>query len=589
MGSDLHRLRVVGSLDRKGCIVNFSQPSSSCCLTALLLFSPGCKGDDAKSEAGGEDASTSDGGTDADGTGDATGDGDGEGDNFTPPPGGMRRLLDYQYLSTIEYMFGPQAAAVAAPPADQALHGYTSIGSSQLSPGLDTVELYETSALAIADAAIANLGTLGGIVPCVEDAPDQACYTAVAETLGHLAWRRVLTADEVAAIVDIALEAQVWGEGDFYAGLKYEIVRILLSPDFIYVVETGVQDPDEPEEFWLTGPELVTRLSLLLIGRTPSLTLLNSAEAGNYDSIESIETLARAMLADARAPEAVSEFFGEYLSLSEISAKDTANFPLYSEALVDSMIEETELLLRDVIWTQDTDFREFIEADYTFVDNQLAALYGITPPANEWDLVMLPAEQTRAGFISHASVLARNSHNNGNSITRRGLYIQQRLLCLTIPPPPPDANPNLPQVPEGQVMTLRELIETIHLANDSCAQCHEHMDKLGFTLENYDALGAWRTQEPNGLPIDATSEYSDWGMMQNAADLAANVAMSPRLGECVVNNIVRFSRGSLETPETEADELAELYGAFETSNYRVKELLVALVTSELFRQVGEPK
>jgi hypothetical protein len=577
-------------LGRRECIVKLSKSSSSCCLTALLLFSPGCKGDDGEGQ--GDDlvsTSNSAGESGTDGTDDGTGGGDGDGDTFTPPPGGMRRLLDYQYISTIEYMFGPQAAAVAAPPADQALHGYTSIGSSQLSPGLDTVELYETSALAIADAAIANLGTLGNIVPCVEDAPDQACYTTVAETLGHLAWRRPLTADEVAAIVDIALEAEVWGEGDFYAGLKYEIVRILLSPDFIYVVETGVQDPDEPEEFWLSGPELVTRVSLLLIGRTPSLTLLNSAEAGNYDNIDSIETLARAMLADDRAPEAVSEFFGEYLSLSEISAKDTINFPLYSESLVDSMIQETELLLRDVIWTQDTDFREFIEADYTFVNAELAELYGMAPPANDWDLVMLPAEQMRAGFISHASVLARNSHNNGNSITRRGLYVQQRLLCLSIPPPPPEANPNLPEVPEGQVMTLRDLIESLHLEEDSCAACHEHMDKIGFTLENYDALGAWRTHEPNGLPINAVTEYSDWGVMENAADLAANVAMSPDLGECVVNNIIRFSRGSLEAPLTEADELAELYGAFESSNYRVKELLVALVTSELFRQVGEPK
>jgi hypothetical protein len=563
---------------------------SSCCLTTLLSLSPGCKGDDVQADGSDADDDTTaddndstsaetDGGTDG---------GDG-GDNFTPPPGGMRRLLDYQYVSTIEYMFGPQAAAVAVPPADQALHGYTSIGSSQLSPGLDTVELYETAALAIADAAIANLNTLAGIVPCVENSPNQACYTEVAETLGHLAWRRPLTPEEVTAIVDIALEAEAWGEGDFYAGLKYEIVRILLSPDFIYVVETGVQDPNEADEFWLTGPELVTRLSLLLIGRTPSLTLLNSAEAGNYDNVESIETLARAMLADARAPEAVSQFFGEYLSLEEISAKDTASFPLYTEELVDSMIQETELLLRDVIWTQDTDFRDFIEADYTFVNDQLAQLYGIAPPANEWDAVMLPVEQARAGFITHASVLARNSHNNGNSITRRGLYIQQRLLCFTVPPPPPDANPNLPEVPEGQMMTLRELIETIHLEPDDCAQCHEHMDKIGFTLENYDALGAWRTQEPNGLPIDPVAEYGDWGVMNNAAELAANIAMSPRLGQCVVNNMIRFSRGSLEDPLTEGGELDELYAAFEGSNYRVKELLVALVTSELFRQVGEPR
>jgi hypothetical protein len=569
--------------------VHLSKRLSSSGLTALLLLSPGCKGD--KDDEGADSTGDGDGET-ADEAGTAeTGDtgGDDAGDNFTPPPGGMRRLLDYQYVATIGYMFGPEAAAVAVPPPDQQLHGYTSIGSSQLSPGLDVVELYETSALAIADAAVANPSTLGGIVPCVEDAPDEACYTQVAEQLGHLAWRRPLTADEVAEVVDIALEAQAWGEGDFNAGLKYEIVRILMSPDFIYVVETGVQDPEEPEEYWLTGPELVTRLSLLLIGRTPSLTLLNSAEEGNYDSIEAIETLARAMLADDRAPEAVSEFFGEYLALADIPAKDTTSFPLYSATLVDSMIQETELLLRDVIWTQNTDFREFIEADYTFVDDQLAQLYGIAPPAQDWDMVMLPAEQARAGFISHASVLARNAHNNGNSITRRGLYIQQRLLCFAIPPPPPEANPNLPEIPEGETMTLRELIEEIHLSVESCAQCHEHMDKLGFTLENYDAIGAWRTHEPNGLPINPVSEYANFGVMESAADLAANVAMDPRLAQCVTNNVLRFSRGALETPENEIEQLEQLYAQFEASNYRFQDLLVALVTSELFRQVGEPR
>ncbi len=202
---------------------------------------------------------------------------------------------------------------------------------------------------------------------------------------------------------------------------------------------------------------------------------------------------------------------------------------------------------------------------------------------------MLPVDQARAGFISHASVLSRNAHNNGNSITRRGLYIQQRLLCFSIAPPPPDANPNLPEVPEGQDMTLRELMETIHLSVESCAQCHVHMDTLGFTLENYDALGAWRTHEPNGLPINPVAEYATWGEMDNAADLAANIAMDPRLGQCVANNILRFSRGALETPADEIDKLEELYAQFEASNFRFQELLVALVTSELFRQVGEPR
>lgn len=545
------------------------------CLSVFSLFAAaGCTGDGTMADSGG--------------TGSVEGS-DEAGDEYTPPAGGMRRLLDYQYVNTIGDMFGPEAAAVASPPDDQPLHGYTAIANSQISPGLDLVEIYEASALRIAAAAIANPHTLAGMVPCVTDSPDQACYASVAQTLGHLAWRRPLSDAEVQAIVEIALEAQTWGAGDFNAGLEYELVRILLSPNFIYVVETGVRDEQEPEEYWLTGPEVVTRLSLLLLGRAPSLTLLSLAEAGDYDSVDSIETLARAMLEDPRAPDAVSEFFAEYLALDDIPAKNSASFPLYSEVLVDSMVEETELLLRDVIWTQDTDFRDFIEADYSFVDARLAELYGLPAPDNDWDRVTLPAEQARAGFLSHASMLARNSHFNGNSTTRRGLYIQQRFLCYAIPPPPPDVNPQLPEPPPDTPMTLRELMESVHLQIPSCAGCHKHMDPLGFTLENFDAIGAWRTQEPNGLPIDPISEYGYYGELTSAADLAASVALDARLGQCIVNNMIRFGRGSLEDPANESAELDELYAAFETSNFRFQALLVAFVTSELFLQVGEPK
>lgn len=560
-----------------------STGTSALGLSLVLAFAPGCKGGE------GEDGGMDDVGEEGDGTGDTGDTGEDGGDDFTPPAGGMRRMLDYQYVNSIEMMFGPDAAAVAAPPKDQALHGYTSIGAAELSPGLDLVENYETSALLVADAAVANPTTLAKIAPCVTESPGASCYTEVAENLGHVAWRRPPTADEVQAIVDIALEAEAWGAGSFDAGLKYEIVRILLSPHFIYVSETGVQDANEPEEYWLTGPEVVTRMSLLLNGRIPSLATLTSAENGNYDDVEAQENLARALLADARAPEAVSEFFAEYLALDEIPAKDLTMFPLYSEALVDSMLMETELLLRDVIWDQDGDWRSFYDADYTYVDAQLAELYGMAAPANDWDQVPVPADQARAGFLTHASVLARNSHGDGNSTTRRGQYIQQRMLCYTVPPPPPDVTPELPEVPEDTPMTLRELMEQIHLEPESCASCHVHMDTLGFTLENFDALGAWRTEEPNGLPIDPVAEYADFGLMENAVDLATNVAMDPRTTECLVNNIIRFGRGSLEDPANEADELLTLYADFEESNFRVQEMLVAFVTSEMFRQVGEAK
>jgi len=562
------------------------------CLSVLLAMAlPGCKGDDVADGSGSEGEGEGEG----EGTGDTGGVEEGEtgeegGEPYVPPPGGMRQILDYQYVNTVRYVFGDQAAAVAAPPADQALHGYTSIGATQLSVPIDTVELYETSALAIADAALANPEALANLAPCVLDAPDQDCYTEVAESIGHVLWRRPLSADEISDVVDIALQAEAWDGGNFEAGLEYELVRLMLSPHFIYVTELGDPESGSADRRWLTGPEAVTRLTFLLIGRTPSLTLLESAEAGNYDTVEALESLAGAMVNDVAAPDAVSEFFGEYLALEAIPAKDPALFPFYSEALVDSMLEETELLLRDVIWTQDTDFRDFFEADYTFIDQNLAELYGMPAPADgTWEMVMLPPTQTRAGFITHASMLARNSHGSSNSTTRRGQYIQQRMLCFAVPPPPPEVNPQVPEIPEDMPMTLREVMEMTHLEVESCASCHKYMEPFGFVLESYDALGEWRTEDVFGLPIDPIVDYEDWGTLSDATDIAANLTMDPRLGRCVVNNIIRFGRGSLEMPDGEGEQLVALYDAFEDSNYRFKQMLVEFVTSELFLQVGAPK
>lgn len=544
----------------------------------MLAVAPGCKDEGAGSddEAGSEDADDG-----------ATGDETGDGDTYVPPPGGMRRLLDYQYLNTIELMFGPEARLVASHPADLPLHGYTSIGASDLSPGLDSVELYEFSALLVADAAIANPSTLAGLVPCVTQAQDDACYTQVAETLGHLAWRRPLSADEVASVVDTALAGKDWGEGDFEAGLKYELVRLLISPHFIYVAEVGVQDPDEPEEFLLTGPEVVTRMSLLLNGRIPTLDTLTAAEAGMYDDDEALEQLARTMLAAPEAQDALVEFFGEYLDVEDLPGKDTGVFPLYSDELAASMTEETHRLLRDIIWDKNEDFRLFLDADYTFVDDNLAAVYGVPAPG-DWAQTTLPAEHNRAGFLTSAAFSARNSHVQANSTTRRGQYIQQRFLCFSVPPPPADVVPEIPE-PPGEPMTLRDLMEQIHLSEASCASCHRYLDPYAFPLENFDAIGAFRTHEPNGLPINPVVDIEGWGTLENGADIAASVAMSPALTDCVVNNLIRFGRGRLEDPINETDQLHELYDEFETANFRVQELLVHFVTSPLFRQVGEPK
>lgn len=563
-------------------------------LVAASLLVSACGSDVQRAEptgsGGGGDTSSS---TGALGGGGGSGGGDVE-DDFTPAPGGMRRLLPRHVVGSIEVLLGPAVASqVEGVPEVPQLHGFAAIGAAEIALGATDVSQLEQVATLAASAAVADRGRLGQIAPCVlEPAPNRACYDEVASAVGRLAWRRPLDADERARLVALGDAGHAWavrgGLADpFGAGLQYELMALLQSPSFLYLVEIGEPDPDVPERRRLSPHELAARLSFFLLGRTPDEALLDAADAGELDTDAGVRAVASTLLGRPEARAALDAFYAELLYLDDLAnlSKDPALYPEFDGELTASMRGETLAFLRDLVWERDADAREIFTADQTFVDGNLALLYGVEPPAEGTAKVTLPPGQERSGLLGHASFLTRFAHPGLTSPTRRGNLIAARFLCDEVPPPPPGVNPTLPEDP-GVPETMRDKLER-HQEDPTCASCHLYMDPIGLALEHFDSIGEWRPSD-RGMAIDTAGAIEGLGAFSGPRELGQRLAEDERTARCMVKNFLRASLGHLET-DGERWEVRRLADGFAEDGHHLQDLMIELVASPAFKWVGDPK
>ena len=555
---------------------------SALCGALLTSAIAGCGDDDPPGSSSGTSSSSGTGGS-----GGVSPD-----DPITPAAGGVRRLLKQQYIGSLRVLFGEVAVAAAAPPNDQALKGYDAIGAAELTTASSSVETYETSARNVAAAVVADSATLDGILPCQPSSgTDTACIGQFIASLGRLAWRRALSDAEVARIVAASqTAAEKYGATDptraLPAALEASISALIQSPYFLYMVELGEQTED-PAIRRLTPNELVTRMSFFLLNATPDADLLDAAEGGELDDDAGVAALAEEMLSRPEARTTLDTFYAEILRLRQldIMAKDEDKFPQLTDTLKEAMREETLALIRDIVWNKNSDAREMLTAQRTFVNAELAQLYGIEPPSGSGFVeVTLPSSQERFGIFGHAGLLALLSHVDSTSATRRGAFVQANLLCTPVPPPPPDVVPVLPP-DDGTPKTAKQKLEN-HQKVESCAGCHKLMDPIGFALEHFDGIGAWRPTD-QGLTIDTSGSVPDLGDFAGPGELANLVTDDKRTVPCMIKHFFRHSMGHLDTPG-EQPALLQLEESF-APEYRIVELLVKLVQNPAFRLVGDPK
>jgi mono/diheme cytochrome c family protein len=338
-----------------------------------------------------------------------------------------------------------------------------------------------------------------------------ACAKTILTTLGRRAYRRPLTTTETDRLLRYYQSGQKRG-GSFDAGIQEALAFLLVSPQFLFRFERDPQPTAssggavarvaaQQSQYRISDLELASRLSFFLWSSIPDDQLLDLAVRGRLRQAAVLEQQVRRMLADERARALGSNFAGQWLFLRNLSGHmpDQDIFPDFDDNLRRAMPRETELLFETIV-LEDRSVLELMTADYTFINERLAKHYGIPGVYGTQYRRVAVTDDTRKGLLGHAGILTLTSYANRTNPVNRGKYVLTNILGTPPPPPPPNVPP-LNEAP-GRVLSMRERMEA-HRANVVCSNCHKLMDPIGLALENFDAVGRWRTDD-GGAKIDPT-------------------------------------------------------------------------------------
>lgn len=494
----------------------------------------------------------------------------------------LRRLTVEQYHNSVGDVLGPGLVLPSSLEPDVALDGLFSVGASQTTISARGVEQYEAAAFSLAEQALDRADLRATLVPCVPaGVRDDGCAAQALEPLGLAAWRRPLSAEELAGLVEVAGTASEV-LGDFDAGLEFGVAYLLQSPWFLYRVELGEEAEGGRV---LTDWELATRLSYFLWNTTPDQELLQAAAAGDLSTEAGLEAQVARLLASDRARVGVRSFFTEMLQLWALDTltKDPNVFVYMSPELGPSAREETLLGIDWLVFEEDADLRSLLTTTRTFLDRTLAMIYAVPAPARDgFGEAWLPEDGPRRGLLGQVSFLALQAHAVSTSATKRGIFVREVLLCETVPPPPADVNTSLPE-PDANAATLRERI-AVHLEVESCAGCHLLTDPIGLGLEQFDGLGLFRTTE-SGATIDPSGDL-DGVPFADASALAGVLHDDPRFASCLADTVYSYAVGASVDSATR-DSAVWLAQAFAEQGHSWQSLLRTVAMSRAFRSLGD--
>lgn len=346
------------------------------------------------------------------------------------------------------------------------------------------------------------------IFSCTPESADEepACARTILSDLARQAYRRPIDQSDLQGLLDFYTQGR--SLGSFDTGIQYALERLLVSPDFLFRIQ---QDPAEiasGESYLISDVELASRLSFFLWSSAPDEELLQLAEQNSLREPGVLQEQVQRMMADERATAFIENFVGQWLYLRNLEAHYPlpAAYPEFDENLREAFQRETQLFINDQIGS-DQSILDLLSADYTYINERLADHYGVPGIyGSRYRRVALNNPQ-RAGLLSHGSLLTVTSYPNRTSPVLRGKFVLENLLGS----PPPEPPPNVPALEEagedGRVLTMREAMAQ-HRENPACRVCHAAMDPIGFSLENYDAVGKWRREFAN-QPIDASGTMPD--------------------------------------------------------------------------------
>jgi hypothetical protein len=487
------------------------------------------------------------------------------------------RLTTGQLRNTLQAVFGFAGPSTDGLPQDGQPDGFASQADR-----LSVPPLLASRLMVATDEVAANvLGRSAEFLQCPLDALGTGtCLRDFLTTTGARAWRRPLTPAEVAKYT--ALYTRMAGASGPAGGFRSVVQTLLLSPNFLFRTELG-DGQSSGATTALTHHELASALSYMLTDSPPDAPLMALADQGKLRDPATLAAEARRLLGAAPARQIVGSFFAQWLQFDGLPAltKDASLFPMYTPEVVKDLLGESQALIDAVLFDPagEQSVKGLFTADYAFVNSRIAPLYGVQASGAALVKTPLPTAQRR-GLLTQAAFIGAASDSDDTNLPARGRIVREQALCATVAPPPADF-----QLEDAKItpdMTNREKF-IVHTTNPACAACHAMFDGIGYAMEQYDAIGRFRTMD-KAKTIDATGSLplpSGTLTFTGYVDLIDQIAKLPGTYECVASRFDAYATGRApgDIPACESDPITK---AFASSGYRLDALVAAIVSSPNF-------
>jgi mono/diheme cytochrome c family protein len=418
--------------------------------------------------------------------------------------------------------------------------------------------------------------------PAGQDKEQQEkCAREILSTLMRRAYRRPVAKAEVDE--PMAFYREGGAEGDFEAGIERALSAVLINPDFLFRVESDPKKVAANSVYMISDLELASRLSFFLWSSIPDDELLDAAIRGKLSQPGELEKQARRMLADQRSFNLASNFAGQWLRLRNVEAitPNAALFRDFDDNLRQAFRQETELFL-DSVLREDRSVLNLIRADYTFLNERLAKHYGIGDVyGTRFRRVTLPPGTHRGGLLRQGSVLAVTSYATRTSPVLRGVFVLKNVFGAPPPPPPP----NVPALDESNVaanLSMRERMAA-HRSNPVCASCHRTIDPVGFSFENFNAVGQWREADADGQAVDSSAALPGAGEFRGIEGLEDALLSRPELfAATLTEQLLTFALGR-GVEYYDAPAVRKIVRDAEKDGYKFSSLILGIVKSVPFQ------
>jgi hypothetical protein len=423
--------------------------------------------------------------------------------------------------------------------------------------------------------------------PLQQSTEETACATKVLSTFARRAYRRPATDEDVAVLIGFYKTARA--RGNFDAGIRAALERVLVSPDFLFRIEADPAGVAPNAVYRISDVELASRLSFFLWSSIPDDELLDLAIRGRLRDEKVLDQQVRRMLADPRARTSLVEnFFEQWLETRNVwllTPDANQHFPWFDDNLRMAFVKEMDLFFNAQL-KEDRSIVELLTSNFTFVNEQLARHYGISGVYGTHFRRVTLTDENRWGLLGKAAVLSVTSYTTRTSPTIRGKWLLENILGAPVPPPPPNVPALEASNKENRPLSVREMLET-HRRNPVCASCHARMDPLGFSLENFDGIGQWRTTDGSvagaAAAIDASGVLLDGTKVDGPVALRrALVAQKEQFVRTVIAKLAMYALGR-EIESFDAPAIRGIVRAAAADDYRWSSAILAMVKSAPFQ------